>query len=175
MQSNNDASLDGRINTGFDIGYDMGDLTPENKPVALEQDMTLVEPIMVFDRDSSTLTMYDDSGNQVGQWKAYNNVTNPSGDPNTPESYSFAPNGKYSLGTTVYHSNANDINSMGGGRVPVSISNRPGIAIHSGRGNAAYLTNGCIRTTDMAFSQIAFTMSWYKVKTIEIKGEYKLH
>jgi murein DD-endopeptidase MepM/ murein hydrolase activator NlpD len=32
------ASLDGRINTGFDIGYDMGDLTPAQK-----QDMTLVE------------------------------------------------------------------------------------------------------------------------------------
>jgi hypothetical protein len=173
------ASLDGKINTGggFDFNLDLGDLTPQEKPVTQEQDMTLVEPEskLIFDRDNSTLTMYDANGSQVGQWPAYNNATNPTGDVNTSGSHSYAPNGKYSLGTTVYHANASDINSMGGGRIPISISNRPGIAIHSGRGSAAYLTNGCIRTTDIASGQIAFAMSWYKVKTIEIRGAYKSH
>jgi hypothetical protein len=172
-------SLDGHINqySGIDYNLDLGDLTPEKKPVAQEQDMTLVEPEskLVFDRDSSALTMYDIDGNQVGQWTAYNNVTNPTGDVNTPESYSYAPNGSYSLGTTQYHSSQSDIVSMGGGRIPISIQNRPGIAIHSGRDNPAHMTNGCIRTTDIAFGQIAFAMSWYKVKTIEIRGSYTSH
>jgi RHS repeat-associated protein len=173
------ASLDGRVNVGggFDYNLDLGDLTPEKKPVAHEQDMTLVEPEskLVFDRDNSTLTMYDVDGNQVGQWTAYNNVTNPGESPGKLNGNSYAPNGKHSLGTTIYHSDANDIVSMGGGRIPINISSRSGIAIHSGRGNPAHMTNGCIRTTDMAFGQIAFAMSWYKVKTIEIRGSYTPH
>jgi hypothetical protein len=176
------ASLDGRVNVGggFDYNLDLGDLTPEKKPVAQEQDMTLVEPTMVFDRDSSTLTMYDDSGNQVGQWEAYNNASGYSNSVDQLNGNSYAPNNEknkpHSLGNPIYA--GKDINSsIGYAFIPINISSREGIGIHAGRANLGtnYWTNGCIRTSDMSLKQIISVMSTYKVKTIEIRGSYSLH
>ena len=105
----------------------------------LSDPVNLLDPTglswVTFDRGSSTVTVYDGSGNVRFSCSACNTTTNPAGDPNTPESNGPIPPGVFPVGAP--RSNASGaryrtyFNGEGICFFPIEHPRRPGLGIHS--------------------------------------------
>jgi hypothetical protein len=139
------ASLDGRINAGFDIGYDMGDLTPENKPVALEQDMTLVEV-----KATGSDEVYESTISVGGKEYSASSL------PDDPNIYATIAPGEYNYEVVNHGRYGKSLMVNGGGAVP-AVGNNPNrnggnygqsyateIFVHRGRPGNYSGSQGCI-------------------------------
>jgi hypothetical protein len=106
-----------------------------------------------FVRSEHVLRIVDAQGH-VREFAAFNNTTNPHGDPNKIGSHGPAPDGTYTLGK-VDASYANGERGSYGpvGAAPIGgdVPRQRGLLVHSGRGDdPSHPTYGCIRTTDEA-------------------------
>lgn len=98
---------------------------------------------VTFDRGSGTITIYDNQGNQVGQYPAGNNTT--------PTSNGPWPNGTYPYSHYVPHPESGPNGPYGSnGNFVFDVPGRTGMGIHSGRSGPQSRTLGCVRTTDEA-------------------------
>ncbi len=135
-------------------------------PYAANNPVTNVDPLglstITYDRNSGTITIYDNNGNQVGQYTAGNNTTSNSNGPwpNGTFPYSYyephpesAPNGPYG-------SNGNFIFDVPG---------RSGMGVHAGRNGPDLKTLGCIRTTNDATEFLKQLNSTDPLQTITVQ------
>ncbi|WP_230597196.1 RHS repeat-associated core domain-containing protein [Xanthomonas albilineans] len=111
---------------------------------------------LTYDNNTHTITVYDGNGNVVGSYPAYNNAQRSSRGPWAAGDYDYDyPVSHPSDGPdSTYGSNGNFVF-----KVPGCI----GCGVHSGRANSKdragrsgpqFATDGCIRTTDDATSEI---------------------
>lgn len=103
----------------------------------------------IYDNATHTLTIFDNDGNIVGSYPAYNNTTSTSRGP-------WAP-GTYTYDQYVSHQGGPDSPYGSNGAFEFNVPGCIGCEIHSGRQNIPdgrgrrgpqHATNGCIRTTD---------------------------
>ena len=98
---------------------------------------------VTFDRSAGTITVYDNQGNQVGQYPAGNNTTSTSN--------GAWPDGTYGYSHYVPHPESGAKGPYGSnGNFVFDVPGRPGMGIHSGRKGPQSKTLGCVRTTDDA-------------------------
>ncbi len=109
--------------------------------------LTFADPFglssVVFDRNSGTITIYDNQGNQVGQYPIGNNTTSTSNGP--------FPDGTYNYSYYEPHPESGPNGPYGSnGNFSFDVPGRTGMGIHGGRNEPQSRTLGCIRTTDEA-------------------------
>jgi hypothetical protein len=117
---------------------------------------------VTFDRDTGTITIYDNQGNQIGQYPAGNNTTSTSNGP--------WPNGTYNYSHYVPHPESGPNGPYGSnGNIVFDVPSRTGMGIHSGRSGPQSITEGCIRTTDEATGFLRDINRTDPLKTITVK------
>ena len=148
----------GRFISEDPLGFDGGDVNyyayVHNNPINLWDAFGLSS--LVFNRGNGTITVIDGNGNVVGTYPAANNAQTGSRGPWDPGTYD------YSYHTT--HPNDSPDSPYGSnGNFVFNVPGCTGCGVHSGRVNTPdrrgrrgpqHATNGCIRTTDDATSQI---------------------
>jgi RHS repeat-associated protein len=117
-----------------------------------------------FDGGAGQILVYPGGPDTQGppqSFPAANNVTNPTGDPLTPETHGPAPDGTFPMGSVT--NTGTDVNSpMGTGFAPISLppgpnGQRTGVGLHAGRadkGGPQHVTWGCVRTNESALDAL---------------------
>ena len=117
---------------------------------------------VTFDRSAGTITVYDNLGNQVGQYPAGNNTTSTSN--------GAWPDGTYDSSHYVPHPESGATGPYGSnGNFVFDVPGRTGMGIHSGRRGPQSKTLGCIRTTDDATDFLKGLNKTDPLKTITVK------
>ena len=117
---------------------------------------------VTFDRVRGTIIIYDNKGNQIGQFPAGNNTT--------PKSNGPWPNGKFPYSYYVPHPESGPAGPYGSnGNFVFKVPGRPGMGIHSGRSGPQSKTLGCIRTTDEATKFLLDLNQTDPLRTITVK------
>jgi hypothetical protein len=138
---------------------------------------------LVFDGGAHTLTLFDASGHQVGQWHA-NNVVD-----SKIKNLRFLPNRAYTIIDPAHphkHGGSSDTLNGAFGRFgiirlqafTVSGVQHDGVGVHSGRANkggADHATHGCVRTTDAAMAAITAHMLTDPLVTLTVQGNHDQH
>jgi len=117
---------------------------------------------LTYDSGAGTLTLYDSSGNVVGQYPAGNNTVSNSNGP--------WPTGTYNY---LYHTDHPESGPKGrygsNGNFVFDVPGRTGMGVHSGRHGPQSPTRGCIRTTDQGTQDISDLNSTDQLTTITVK------
>jgi len=117
---------------------------------------------VTFDRSAGTITIYDNQGNQVGQYPAGNNTTSTSN--------GAWPDGTYDYSHYVPHPESGATGPYGSnGNFVFDVPGRTGMGIHSGRKGPQSKTLGCVRTTDDATDFLKRLNQTDPLKTITVK------
>jgi len=117
---------------------------------------------VTFDRSAGTITVYDNQGNQVGQYPAGNNTTSTSN--------GAWPDGTYDYSHYVPHPESGATGPYGSnGNFVFDVPGRTGMGIHSGRKGPQSKTLGCVRTTDDATDFLKGLNQTDPLKTITVK------
>ena len=110
---------------------------------------------LVFNGDTGTLTAFDDEGNQLAQFPAGNNTTNPTGDPFTVGSNAPAPTGTFPVQSPINTQGQPEfgpfffpVGAVGPNGERFDIARKRGIGLHGGRRGPESKTQGCIRLSD---------------------------
>jgi RHS repeat-associated protein len=111
---------------------------------------------LVFDRSSGTITILDKDGNVVDIQPAANNAQSGSRGPWADGTYNFDHNTTHLDGgpNSAYGSNGNTVFNVPGCVGCGVHSGRATVPDRAGRVGVQHATNGCIRTTDTATSDI---------------------
>jgi RHS repeat-associated protein len=147
---------------------------------------------LTYDGSTHTLTLYSNSGQELGSWHAYNNV-------DSRASLGKIPNGTYPVidqKSPYTHGNAVDSHDSNkqdsangeygtGGIFRVEPFKGPdgkthdGVGVHAGREDtpdaagrkgAEHATNGCVRTCDAAIKKITDTAKTDPLKTVTVQN-----
>lgn len=117
---------------------------------------------VTFDRGRGTIIIYDNKGNQIGQFPAGNNTASKSNGP--------WPNGIFPYSHYVLHPKSGPTGPYGSnGNHVFSVPGRIGMGIHSGRSGPQSKTLGCIRTTDEATEFLRKLNQIDPLRTITVK------
>ncbi len=117
---------------------------------------------VTFDRSAGTITVYDNQGNQVGQYPAGNNTTSTSN--------GAWPDGTYDYSHYVPHPESGATGPYGSnGNFVFDVPGRTGMGIHSGRKGPQSKTLGCVHTTDDATDFLKGLNQTDPLKTITVK------
>jgi RHS repeat-associated protein len=121
-------------------------------PYVRNNPIKLIDPFglssLTYDSGTGTLTLYDGSGNQLGQFPAGNNTTSNSTGP--------WPSGTYPYSYYMSHPESGPNGPYGShGNFVFEVPGRAGMGVHSGREGPQSSTQGCIRTTDQGTETIS--------------------
>ncbi len=117
---------------------------------------------LTYNSGTGTLTLYNSSGNVVGQYPAGNNTTSNSNGPWPSSTYPYLYHTPHpeSSPTGPYGSHGNFVFDVPG---------RTGMGVHSGRRGPQSPTHGCIRTTDQGTQDISDLNTTDPLTTITVK------
>ena len=156
----------GRFISEDPLGFGGGDVNlmayVRNNPVNHVDPFGLSQ--IVFGRSTGQILVYPGGPYTQGPpqvFPAANNVTNPTGDPLTPNTHGPAPDGTFPMGPVI--NTGTDVNSpMGTGFASISLpagpnGQRTGVGLHAGRADAGgpqHVTWGCVRTNESALDAL---------------------
>ncbi len=119
---------------------------------------------LTFDRSDGTVTLYDNNGNQIGQWDAANNVV---------EGAEQWPTGTFDYSWWSPHTGEDENDACGSyGNFIFEVSGREGMGVHAGRADQQGIntvTEGCIRTSDDAMQEIYQTHQTDPLNSITVQ------
>ena len=131
-----------------------------------------------FQRMIHTLELFDQSGNSLGSWDAYNNVDS--------HSRGIWPDGQYAFSYWVPHKGLGVDSAYGTHGIYVfQVPGRDGMGVHAGRKTVGKLkgpqhpTMGCVRTTEDAMTLIQSTHEGGDkltyIQLVEAIGDFPQH